>query len=1265
MANQGGFDFSDTNASANAKIKPPSEQFNSADGQLKEARDPLDAGSVSESVTNKFRAEAGLTSFDSGRSSSSDFREFRESIRSSSGVGSVETKQTTFQTPEGALRGFEHSGKDASGRDTRMFTSESGERFRVERGEDGRTSLRSENSGQRTEALRTQYDVKSINRSAAEVGPAKVHRAGEPVDISSSEYTARARETRAAVEQQFQGGRPGSRPVEQPQGDNPRNRPNNVPVEDTGGKPPREGGRVVAGEVDPRRFRAEGRPDGRPVTGAEDLPRGRRGEPADIAAPRPQAEREGRPRAEGDGRPFDAREFRRAVESVDANPQDRQARADLTRMMRENPGDASRAVRAMQADGERTPAQVERFARMVEARNARGQGEMPAERSPGQQGPGPEHGLNLDQLKGLARGKGAETANISPADLKALSANPEAVRELMQNPETRKMLQALQGREGNLENLSKQLGLDANDPRTAKFFQELGNRLQTLKPGDLQAGNMKLQDVLKGLDPQSSKALENYLTHGIGKTGELRLSQVDQLRLNSLRGMLEGQGTMQRSTDLSQLLNTLKTRPLNLDQPTAAAFGQNLRDLGLQLKGTDISPGMRLQDLINRSPDAKSLRNPLGTTGNDFVARLNGPQEQMIKTLLENSGKLANLIESGQLNIKMDLRNPILADVMTRLPQSMRGDNFVVRGDITGIIGTQAALTAMDAGLSATRAGGLAQAAEQMNLAGRSDIPQSSLNPSEILSGKPIDPVSGLPYDPFTGKLLDPTTGRVVGSVRPGDMSTKPGEKSDDSKRELENKDLELEQAAERKRRMMLLMLHAKKLREQKEKEIREKELKEQKQKQDDKKRTKYVVKYGDTLESIAQKELRNIRLSALIYDINKKIIPVVQEGGKSVVKLRKGLVIWLPSPFEQREFKNKIATGGGTISSSGSATAADTNNYATPEEELAAKFGTNWSGADGGEGGTNVSDQILADSIKKSEDRIKNIESVLGDFDRPRPGKAAGSSGKYVVRLGDTLKSVAMKHPLIRDISLWKLLAEVNNLSTATDAKGNPKAGLTRGSSIKIPSQDEIKEYREKLGLTRAFDPQASRLNMGENQPKLHLCDGCGRMSAVDTLCPCGHGQKKTLAPTRIEPSINTDSAQESSDIASSQNRIGGEAVKTDREEEASVEMPVLDPASGEASRPLEVLEDLDSMTRLVRHPQTEESPLTYALQLAGEAGWQTLISYEIRDSKTYRHDDYSAENRKSVKIDLPARAAEELAKNDIVGNWKSYKRKFLRSRP
>ncbi|MEZ4487643.1 MAG: hypothetical protein R3F51_08665 [Cyanobacteriota/Melainabacteria group bacterium] len=100
MANQGGFDFSDTNASANAKIKPPSEQFNSADGQLKEARDPHDAGSVSESVTNKFRAEAGLTSFDSGRSSSSDFREFRESIAPAAVSAPLRRNRLPFRLPK-------------------------------------------------------------------------------------------------------------------------------------------------------------------------------------------------------------------------------------------------------------------------------------------------------------------------------------------------------------------------------------------------------------------------------------------------------------------------------------------------------------------------------------------------------------------------------------------------------------------------------------------------------------------------------------------------------------------------------------------------------------------------------------------------------------------------------------------------------------------------------------------------------------------------------------------------------------------------------------------------------------------------------------------------------------------------------------------------------------------------------------------------------------------------------------------------------------
>ena len=1315
MVSEGGFNFSE-----NAPIpkdssgQPQAENLNNPEGQLRNSRQPMDTGQVTDSVSAKFRAEAGLTSFESGNLNP---RDFRESVRNASGVATVETRQTTFKTTSGDITGWEHSGKDSAGRDQRMFTSNTGETFRVERGENGQTTLRNETSGTRTEALRSQQEIKPINRSAAEVGPAKVHRAGEPVDLSSSEYTSRIQQARAGVEAR-NGIQPGLETAPRV-GEGPPTtvrepgRGNTLPVETPGNRlgpetpaetaprgnaelqarfnrgpaeapveaPLRTGNRL---DLPPSR---DGRPETvvdrtgtRPVPPVETGVRGP-GNRGDIPAPRVETGPRGGDTRES--RPFNQNDFRQRVKQLEADPGNVEARRDITRMMREQPGESRAMVRAMQERGEAVPGQVDRMARITEGRA--GLDVSPGDRASVSQ-------RLQEQIKALKPGDSLQT-NLSKQDLKAMSGQTEALQELLKNPESRQMLQKLladggQGKgQANLDILSKQLGLDANSPSTQKFFQDLGNRLNSLKAADLQSGNVKLQDILKGLDPNGAKALENYLTHGIGKTGDLRLAQLDPARFNSLRTLLDAQTAKPGSqTDLAQVLKALQGRPLNLDQPTANAFGQNLRELGLQLKaGTDTGIGAKapasLSELIQRSLESGTGKAGLATINGDLIAKLSSPQEQALRTLIENSGKLSSLIETGKVNlIRGTESGTMLSDIMARLPQSMRGESFTVRGEILGaLVG--------DAGSAIARANTAAQFSEFVTSTIRADGTQVMVSPIEILSGKPIDPVSGLPYDPFTGKLLDPTTGRVVGSVRPGELSGKLDEKSESAKKEQEKLDLELEEEAVKKRKLLIL-LQARKLREQKEREIKEKELREQKRKEEDKKRTKYVVKHGDTLESIAEKQLRDIKMSALIYDINKKVIPVATENGKTVVRLRRGLVIWLPSPFEQREFRGKIASGKLKPGST-PGTAGGIKKFATVEEELAAKFGENWSGDDTASASTgSVTNQLLESSVKKSEERRKNIESVLGSFEKPQ-GKTAGEGRtKYVVRLGDSLKSVAMKHPMVRDISLWKLIAEINKISTAVDTRGAPKAKLTRGSEIKIPSAQEIADYRSKLGLAKAYDPNASRYANPEEGAELHICDNCGRMTGIKTtICVCGQStrppekRKSTPVKTRVDNQdaasvmleaaglIGTNESKEESGEQSgkgsgegSEAKVVGGPVKTrvDREQTGAA---IND--SNQEDKP-EILEELDAISRLVKHAPDASAgkPLIYSLQLYMDGGWRTIMSYEISETRTLRHDDYSSDRRKSVKIDLPGRAAEELAKNDLTGNWKNYKRKFLRAR-
>lgn len=63
--------------------------------------------------------------------------------------------------------------------------------------------------------------------------------------------------------------------------------------------------------------------------------------------------------------------------------------------------------------------------------------------------------------------------------------------------------------------------------------------------------------------------------------------------------------------------------------------------------------------------------------------------------------------------------------------------------------------------------------------------------------------------------------------------------------------------------------------------------------------RRKYIVRPGDTVESIASAQLNDERFSVLICIINRAVIKFEFEGAKSTAKLRVGQILWLPSPLE------------------------------------------------------------------------------------------------------------------------------------------------------------------------------------------------------------------------------------------------------------------------------------------------------------------------------------------------------------------------------
>ena len=246
--------------------------------------------------------------------------------------------------------------------------------------------------------------------------------------------------------------------------------------------------------------------------------------------------------------------------------------------------------------------------------------------------------------------------------------------------------------------------------------------------------------------------------------------------------------------------------------------------------------------------------------------------------------------------------------------------------------------------------------------------------------------------------------------------------------------------------------------------------------------RQKYVVMAGDTLESIAHKRFYNKRIASLIYEINKSKIPTTLKDGITLLRMTPRLVLLLPTQIETQRFlagmfgarkltfeydMENIAPQNGnghrTTGASGKNTASSQKPAKTESPETDARIETleadQVSVADA-EKSEQLAAERAAQKSMKSAQRSANIEILLGkEMQVHDDGRI-----RYNCRLGDTLRSISMRHPALKDVALWRLIAEINNISCDTDSKGVPSAELKRGVTLILPFPQEILEFRERL---------------------------------------------------------------------------------------------------------------------------------------------------------------------------------------------------------
>jgi len=207
-----------------------------------------------------------------------------------------------------------------------------------------------------------------------------------------------------------------------------------------------------------------------------------------------------------------------------------------------------------------------------------------------------------------------------------------------------------------------------------------------------------------------------------------------------------------------------------------------------------------------------------------------------------------------------------------------------------------------------------------------------------------------------------------------------------------------------------------------------------------------YVVRAGDTFESIAAEILSDANLGLLLFLINKAKFDENMGLAWQQFKLTEGMVLYLPTDAEISSFRLAMPRG------VGQAVAVVNSDNDAYQWQFDKQYG------------------------QGMEQRRQNVERLLGPLHSSVNSKYDPETGRQciTVRLGDTLRSIALKHSALNDVSLWKLLAQCNDLSVEVDSKGAPIVLLTRGMSLQIPREDEIASYRTlQAAQTRAHSPR------------------------------------------------------------------------------------------------------------------------------------------------------------------------------------------------
>jgi hypothetical protein len=875
----------------------------------------------------------------------------------------------------------------------------------------------------------------------------------------------------------------------------------------------------------------------------------------------------------------------------------------------------------------------------------------------------------------------AEAHIVTPAQMAAINA---ADARLIA-PSQRAALDATATLQPAEANRLQQFGLDARDPQTAAFLIDARRQLMSVQHQDGTPQNLTLADGLKGLNQQQADRLAAFLMHNPEATADKvilnnsLLARLNVMYVTDKTAAVPGQPlTSQRpgQLDLATAAGApdyLALRRQALMPPPGSTEGSlipsqtNVRELALQqVMLQNMGDFLRNQNLADRQTMANS--GLLYTELNRILTASNNPPDAGKSPLV-----LGDLLR-GTLGTPPQIQSFVL-----------RGENLVASGRLDQLLPSRVDALAIARGPIANDAAGAVKIGTAVHDAATQPVKiepgtaplltpdqvQRALDAANIAKGKPVDAnaaavgkvdASKVVKDPNAatdaakGKAVDPhqdgisrMTDAMIAASKDGkvaDVDLKLDEPLSEKQKQRSD---ELDEHGQPKKKpeanavpdqkvdaALMALMAARKLKEDKDLKEKEDQQEKDKKKKEDSQRRKYIVKEKDTLESIALKQCRDVRMAALIFEINQEVLQKNVDADTKDARelLVPGTIIWLPSVDEMQEFRVKlVSAAAGTAS----------GEKPTAEEELAIRFGQNWSGGQAPEAkaapGPDFRVSLLAAAVEASKKRRENVENLLGPL---APVKEEGI--RYVVRLGDSLKSIAMKHPGVQDVSLWELLAQINNISTECDARGIPLEKLSRGMKIRIPNLQEIADFREQNKKADSLpDATAGGVNkLGSTTLTLPAqLIPPEKTDAASKMLSAGGFDNKTPA---IEPKPELTPAPEKPTITA-----------------AEIDNQVTPLSKGKA---IENIRKLSDDCRIVRrHLANADGSRCYQAQLdiLVRNAWQTVIVYNISDNDNWCKRlgvDGSVEKE---QLNMPVPVIHQTLENDFSSNWQDYRDQFI----